>query len=155
MAVHSILPVGAEAPDFTAVDQEGNPIRLSDFRGQKVVLYFYPKDDTPGCTKEACNLRDHHAELKAAGYVVLGVSADDVASHRRFAEKYGLPFRLLADPEKKIIQAYGAWGKKRMYGKEYEGTQRITYVIDENGRIERVITQVKTEAHAQQILKGA
>ncbi|RMF45791.1 MAG: thioredoxin-dependent thiol peroxidase [Bacteroidetes bacterium] len=155
MAVSSTLPVGAEAPDFTALDQEGKSVRLSDFRGQKVVLYFYPKDDTPGCTKEACNLRDHHAELQGAGYVVLGVSADDVASHRRFAEKYGLPFRLLADPEKKIIQAYGAWGKKRMYGKEYEGTQRITYVIDENGRIERVITQVKTEAHAQQILNGA
>jgi len=155
MAGSSMLPVGAEAPDFTALDQEGNPVRLSDFRGQKVVLYFYPKDDTPGCTKEACNLRDHHAELKAAGYVVLGVSADDVASHRRFAEKYGLPFRLLADPEKKIIQAYGAWGKKRMYGKEYEGTQRITYVIDEKGRIARVITQVKTEAHAQQILNEA
>ncbi|GIV25494.1 MAG: peroxiredoxin [Bacteroidia bacterium] len=155
MAPSTLLPVGTEAPDFTAVDQHGHEVRLSDFRGKKVVLYFYPKDDTPGCTKEACNLRDHYAELQAAGYVVLGVSADDVASHKRFAEKYGLPFPLLADPEKKIIQAYGAWGKKRMYGKEYEGTQRLTYILDENGRVERVITQVKTEAHAQQILNGA
>ncbi len=155
MASGTLLPVGTEAPDFTAVDQHGHEVRLSDFRGKKVVLYFYPKDDTPGCTKEACNLRDHYAELQAAGYVVLGVSADDVASHKRFAEKYGLPFPLLADPEKKIIQAYGAWGKKRMYGKEYEGTQRLTYILDENGRVERVITQVKTEAHAQQILNGA
>lgn len=155
MATEGILPAGAEAPDFTALDQHGNQVRLSALRGKKVVLYFYPKDDTPGCTKEACNLRDHYAQLQAAGYVVLGVSADDEASHKRFAQKYGLPFPLLADPEKKIIQAYGAWGKKRLYGKEYEGTQRITYIIDENGRIKRVITQVKTEAHAQQILHDA
>lgn len=147
-----LLSIGAEAPDFTAQDQHGQTISLSDFRGKKVVLYFYPKDDTPGCTKEACNLRDNYAALQQAGYVVLGVSADDTASHKRFAEKYNLPFSLLADPDKKIIRAYGAWGMKKMYGKTYEGTQRITYIIDENGRVERIITKVKTEAHAAQIL---
>lgn len=153
--MENLLPVGSEAPDFTGQDQDGRTIRLSDFRGKKVILYFYPKDDTPGCTKEACNLRDHYAELQAAGYVVLGVSADDVASHKRFAEKYNLPFPLIADPDKAIIKAYGAWGTKRMYGKTYEGTQRITYIIDENGKIARVITKVKTDAHAEQILGRA
>lgn len=118
------------------------------------MLYFYPKDDTPGCTKEACNLRDNYTMLQQAGYAVLGVSADDVDSHRRFAQKYNLPFPLLADPEKKIIQAYGAWGVKKMYGKTYEGTQRITYIIDEAGRIERVITKVKTDSHTEQIMGG-
>jgi peroxiredoxin Q/BCP len=152
MSLPSLLPIGAPAPDFEAQDQHGKSIRLSDFRGKKVVLYFYPKDDTPGCTKEACNLRDNYAALQAAGYTVLGVSADDVASHRRFADKYDLPFSLLADPEKKIIRAYGAWGKKRMYGKEYEGIQRITYVIDEKGLIAQVIEKVKTDDHAAQIL---
>ncbi|MCX8111886.1 MAG: thioredoxin-dependent thiol peroxidase [Bacteroidia bacterium] len=151
----TLLAIGTEAPDFAAPDQSGRMIRLSDFRGKKVILYFYPKDDTPGCTKEACNLRDHYKELQNAGYVVLGVSADDVSSHKRFAEKYNLPFPLLADPDKSIIKAYGAWGVKKMYGKTYEGTQRITYVIDEQGRIMKVITQVKTEAHAQQILGEA
>ncbi|MCS7297073.1 MAG: thioredoxin-dependent thiol peroxidase [Bacteroidia bacterium] len=150
-----LLSIGEKAPDFTGVDQQGQPIRLSDFRGKKVILYFYPKDDTPGCTKEACNLRDHYQRLQAAGYVVLGVSADDVASHRRFAEKYNLPFSLIADPEKQIIKAYGAWGIKRMYGKEYEGTQRITYIIDEEGRVQNVITKVKPELHAEQILGEA
>lgn len=149
-----LLSIGAEAPDFTAPDQDGRTIRLSDFRGRKVVLYFYPKDDTPGCTKEACNLRDNYTALQQAGYAVLGVSADDVDSHRRFAQKYNLPFPLLADPEKKIIQAYGAWGVKKMYGKTYEGTQRITYIIDEAGRIERVITKVKTDSHTEQIMGG-
>ncbi|MCX7606500.1 MAG: thioredoxin-dependent thiol peroxidase [Bacteroidia bacterium] len=154
MSQTQFLSVGAPAPDFEAPDQSGRMVRLSDFRGKKVVLYFYPKDDTPGCTKEACNLRDHYATLQANGYVVLGVSADDVQSHKKFAEKYSLPFPLLADPDKKIIQAYGAWGKKRMYGKEYEGIQRITYVIDEQGRVAHVITKVKTESHAEQILGG-
>lgn len=149
----NLLPIGSEAPDFSAPDQDGRIIRLSDFRGKKVILYFYPKDDTPGCTKEACNLRDHYEELTAAGYVILGVSADDVPSHKRFAQKYNLPFSLLADPEKTIIKAYGAWGVKKMYGKEYEGTQRITYIIDEAGRVADVITEVKTEDHAAQILQ--
>jgi len=152
MAEESFLTPGTMAPDFVAQDQHGNTVRLSDFRGKKVVLYFYPKDDTPGCTKEACNLRDHYAQLQAAGYVVLGVSADDVDSHKKFAQKYSLPFSLLADLDKNILKAYKAWGKKRMYGKEYEGALRITYIIDEAGRIERVISKVKTEAHAEQIL---
>ncbi|MCS7153295.1 MAG: thioredoxin-dependent thiol peroxidase [Bacteroidia bacterium] len=149
----NLLPIGSEAPDFSAPDQDGRIIRLSDFRGKKVILYFYPKDDTPGCTKEACNLRDHYEELTAAGYVILGVSADDVPSHKRFAQKYNLPFSLLADPEKTIIKAYGAWGVKKMYGKEYEGIQRITYIIDEAGRVADVITEVKVEDHAAQILQ--
>ncbi|MDW8133838.1 MAG: thioredoxin-dependent thiol peroxidase [Bacteroidia bacterium] len=147
-----LLAVGTEAPDFEAVDQEGKHVRLSSFRGKKVILYFYPKDDTPGCTKEACNLRDHYAALQAAGYVVLGVSVDDVESHKRFAQKYNLPFSLLADPDRKIVNSYKVWGKKRMYGKEYEGTHRITYLINEEGKITHVITNVKPEEHAEQIL---
>lgn len=148
----TLLPVGTAAPDFEALDQKGQRIRLKDLRGKKVILYFYPKDDTPGCTKEACGFRDAYAQLQAAGYVVLGVSADDVASHKRFAEKYQLPFSLLADPERKIIQAYGAWGTKRMYGKTYEGTLRATYLIDEAGQIAAVFPKVKPETHAEEIL---
>lgn len=151
----SLLSVGAAAPDFEASDQNGHTIRLSDLRGKKVILYFYPKDDTPGCTKEACGFRDGYQALQAAGYVVLGVSADDVASHKRFAEKYNLPFSLLADPERKIIKAYGAWGTKNMYGKTYEGTLRVTYIIDENGHIAAVFPKVKPETHAQEILARA
>jgi len=140
------------APPFEGVDQNGNSIRLQDLRGRKVILYFYPKDDTPGCTKEACNLRDYYAALQEAGYTIIGVSADTIESHKKFAEKYNLPFSLLADPEKKIISAYQAWGKKKLYGKEYEGTLRITYIIDENGIISRIIKNVKPEQHASQIL---
>lgn len=140
------------APPFEGVDQNGNTIRLQDLRGRKVILYFYPKDDTPGCTKEACNLRDNYAALQEAGYTIIGVSADTIESHKKFAEKYKLPFSLLADPEKKIISAYQAWGKKKLYGKEYEGTLRITYIIDENGIISRIIKNVKPEQHASQIL---
>ncbi|MEN3041684.1 MAG: thioredoxin-dependent thiol peroxidase [Bacteroidia bacterium] len=151
----TLLPKGSEAPDFVGIDQYGRSVRLSEFRGKKVILYFYPKDDTPGCTKEACNLRDNYEKLQAAGYVVLGVSADDAESHKRFAEKYNLPFPLIADTEKVIIKTYGAWGVKKMYGKEYEGIQRITYIIDENGRISEIITKVKTEAHAEQILRSS
>ncbi|MEN2993287.1 MAG: thioredoxin-dependent thiol peroxidase [Bacteroidia bacterium] len=146
------LAVGAVAPDFAAYDQNGTLRRLSDYRGQKVILYFYPKDDTPGCTKEACNLRDHYAALQAAGYAVLGVSADDVESHKKFAQKYQLPFPLLADTNKEIIKAYGAWGTKKLYGRTYEGPLRITYIIDEEGRIARIIEKVETDKHAQQIL---
>ena len=146
------LTEGMPAPPFEGVDQNGNTIRLQDLRGQKVILYFYPKDDTPGCTKEACNLRDNYAALQEAGYTIIGVSADTIESHKKFAEKYNLPFSLLADPEKKIISAYQAWGKKKLYGKEYEGTLRITYIIDENGIISRIIKNVKPEQHASQIL---
>jgi peroxiredoxin Q/BCP len=146
------LTEGMPAPPFEGVDQNGNSIRLQDLRGRKVILYFYPKDDTPGCTKEACNLRDNYAALQEAGYTIIGVSADTIESHKKFAEKYNLPFSLLADPEKKIISAYQAWGKKKLYGKEYEGTLRITYIIDENGIISRIIKNVKPEQHASQIL---
>jgi peroxiredoxin Q/BCP len=146
------LTEGMPAPPFEGVDQNGNTIRLQDLRGRKVILYFYPKDDTPGCTKEACNLRDNYAALQEAGYTIIGVSADTIESHKKFAEKYKLPFSLLADPEKKIISAYQAWGKKKLYGKEYEGTLRITYIIDENGIISRIIKNVKPEQHASQIL---
>jgi len=146
------LTEGMPAPPFEGVDQNGNTIRLQALRGRKVILYFYPKDDTPGCTKEACNLRDNYAALQEAGYTIIGVSADTIESHKKFAEKYNLPFSLLADPEKKIISAYQAWGKKKLYGKEYEGTLRITYIIDENGIIARIIKNVKPEQHASQIL---
>jgi peroxiredoxin Q/BCP len=146
------LTEGMPAPPFEGVDQNGNTIRLQDLHGRKVILYFYPKDDTPGCTKEACNLRDNYAALQEAGYTIIGVSADTIESHKKFAEKYNLPFSLLADPEKKIISAYQAWGKKKLYGKEYEGTLRITYIIDENGIISRIIKNVKPEQHASQIL---
>jgi peroxiredoxin Q/BCP len=146
------LTEGMPAPPFEGVDQNGNSIRLQDLRGRKVILYFYPKDDTPGCTKEACNLRDNYAALQEAGYTIIGVSADTIESHKKFAEKYNIPFSLLADPEKKIISAYQAWGKKKLYGKEYEGTLRITYIIDENGIISRIIKNVKPEQHASQIL---
>jgi len=146
------LSEGMPAPPFEGTDQNGNLIRLQDLRGKKVILYFYPKDDTPGCTKEACNLRDNYAALQQAGYTVIGVSADPIESHKKFAEKYNLPFSLIADPEKKIITAYHAWGKKKLYGKEYEGTLRITYIIDENGTISRIIKNVKPEQHAEQIL---
>jgi peroxiredoxin Q/BCP len=146
------LTEGMPAPPFEGVDQNGNSIRLQDLHGRKVILYFYPKDDTPGCTKEACNLRDNYAALQEAGYTIIGVSADTIESHKKFAEKYNLPFSLLADPEKKIISAYQAWGKKKLYGKEYEGTLRITYIIDENGIISRIIKNVKPEQHASQIL---
>ena len=146
------LSKGMPAPPFEGTDQNGNLIRLQDLRGKKVILYFYPKDDTPGCTKEACNLRDNYTALQQAGYTVIGVSADPIESHKKFAEKYNLPFSLIADPDKKIITAYHAWGKKKLYGKEYEGTLRITYLIDENGLISRIIKNVKPEQHAEQIL---
>ncbi|AEB11916.1 thioredoxin-dependent thiol peroxidase [Marinithermus hydrothermalis] len=145
------MRVGEVAPEFALTDQEGRLHRLEDYRGRWVVLYFYPKDDTPGCTKEACAFRDAHAELKALGAVVLGVSADGVESHRRFAEKYGLNFPLLADPEKAVIRAYGAWGKKNLYGRVYEGVMRYTFLIDPEGRIARVWKKVKPATHAQEV----
>lgn len=147
-----MLQVGDLAPDFKAQDHLGNEVTLSKLRGVKVILYFYPKDDTPGCTKEACNLRDNYEELVSRGYVVLGVSADSLESHKKFAMKHHLPFPLLVDEEKKIIQAYGAWGEKNMYGKKTMGILRYTYVINENGFIEQIIKKVQTDAHAEQIL---
>jgi peroxiredoxin Q/BCP len=146
------LKVGDKAPAIEAKDQEGNTFKLDSLNGKKVVLYFYPKDDTPGCTKEACNLRDNYEELKKRGYEVVGVSADNEAKHQKFIAKYDLPFRLLADENKQVIQAYNAWGLKKFMGKEYEGIIRKTYVIDEKGVIEDIIEKVKTKDHTAQII---
>ena len=148
----SALNIGDKAPAFEAVDQDGNPISLKHYSGKKLVLYFYPKDDTPGCTAEACNLRDNYDLLLKKGYEILGVSADDERAHKKFIEKYVLPFPLLADKDKKIIKAYGAWGKKNLYGKEYDGILRTTYVISGQGIIEKVFTKVDTKNHTDQIL---
>lgn len=149
-----MVDVGELAPDFALPDQEGRVHRLSDYRGRWVVLYFYPKDDTPGCTKEACGFRDEKGRLEALGAVVLGVSADEVESHRAFAEKYRLNFPLLADPKKEAILAYGAWGKKNLYGKEYEGVLRQTLLIDPEGRIAKVWRKVSPEGHAEEVAKA-
>lgn len=146
------LKIGDKAPDFKVTDQDGSPVSLSDFKGSKLVLYFYPKDDTPGCTAEACNLKDNYQLLKKKGFQVLGVSADSEASHKKFIAKYVLPFALIPDKEKTILKAYGAWGKKKLYGKEYEGIIRTTFVIDEKGKIEQIFTKVDTKNHTQQIL---
>lgn len=148
------LKPGDVAPLFSATDQFGNEISLKSFKGKKVVLYFYPKDNTPGCTVEACNLRDNHEALIAKGYVVIGVSPDPLKSHTSFTEKFGLPFSLLPDTEKTIILAYGAWGPKKFMGKSYEGVLRSTFVIDENGIIEKVFTKVDTKNHTEQILES-
>jgi peroxiredoxin Q/BCP len=149
----ALLMTGDKAPAFEAVDQDGNPISLKDFSGKKLVLYFYPKDDTPGCTAEACNLRDNYDLLLKKGYKIVGVSADDDRSHKKFIEKYVLPFPLIPDKDKKILKAYGAWGKKKLYGKEYDGILRTTYVISEKGIIEKVFSKVDTANHTAQILE--
>jgi peroxiredoxin Q/BCP len=144
---------GTLAPDFTAPDQHGNNFTLSSLRGQKVALYFYPKDDTPGCTAQACNLRDNEMQLAAQGIKVVGVSTDDAASHGKFAQKYDLTFPLVADADKAIVQAYGVWQEKKNYGKTYWGTMRTTFLLDENGVITRVIKRPDTKEHAAQLLK--
>lgn len=147
------LKVGDNAPDFSVNDQSGKPVKLADFKGKKVVLYFYPKDNTPGCTAEACNLRDNYQALLDAGYVVLGVSSDDEKSHQKFISKFELPFPLLADTEKEIHEKYGTWVEKSMYGRKYMGTARVTFIIDESGKIEEIIEKVNTKDHTAQILK--
>jgi peroxiredoxin Q/BCP len=147
-----VLDVGQAAPDFTLSDQDGNPVRLSALKGQQVVLYFYPKDNTPGCTKEACSFRDRFAELKSRGVVVLGVSPDSVASHRKFADKHTLPFTLLADPEHQVAEAFGAWGEKTLYGRKFMGLIRSTFLIDEAGVIRHVWKKPKTDIHADEVL---
>ena len=146
------LKVGDKAPDFTAKDQDGKDISLSSFKGKKVILYFYPKDDTPGCTAEACNLRDNKETLSTEGYEIIGVSSDDVTSHKSFQQKYSLPFPLVADVDKSINQRYGVWVEKERDGKKFFGTARTTFIIDEKGVITRVIDKVDTKGHAAQIL---
>ncbi len=146
-----MLNVGDLAPDFTAPNQAGTNVTLSSFKGKKVILYFYPKDDTPGCTAEACNLRDNYAELTKDGFVVLGVSSDDAKKHTKFIEKYQLPFELLADTEKVVHEAYGTWVEKSMYGRKYMGTDRVTFIINETGHIAAIIKKVDTKNHTAQI----
>ena len=153
MATH--LQEGQKAPAFTGIDQDGNKISLSDFKGQKVVLFFYPEDDTPTCTIQACNLRDNYALLKNNGLKVIGISPDDVTSHQKFREKFSLPFTLVADPEHKIIDKYGVWGKKNLYGREYMGLHRTTFVIDEKGVIAKIFLRPRNKAHAEEIVKSA
>ena len=148
----SDLKEGQKAPEFTAADQDGNTVTLSQFSGKKVVLYFYPKDDTPGCTAEACDFRDNYQGLIAKGIIVLGVSTDDEKSHQKFVAKHSLPFTLLADTDKKIVEAYGVWGEKNMYGKKYMGTNRTTFIIDEAGNILNVIKKVDSKSPTAQVL---
>lgn len=147
------LNIGDKAPDFNGVDHNGNPIKLVDFKDKKLILYFYPKDNTPGCNSEACNLRDNHQMWIDKGYAVVGVSPDTEASHQKFIEKFELPFPLISDTEKVIIKAYGAWGLKKMYGREYEGLLRSTFVINEKGIIDQIFMKVKTKDHTNQILE--
>lgn len=146
------LKAGDNAPNFEALDEQGNTIKLTDFTGKKLVLFFYPKASTPGCTMEACNLRDNYHTFLAKGYAILGVSADSAKRQQNFINKNELPFPLLADEDKAVINAYGVWGPKKFMGKEYEGIHRATFIIDENGILEEVITKVKTKAHTIQIL---
>ncbi len=146
------LKVGDKAPQFSVKDQDGNTINLEDYKGKKVVLFFYPKASTPGCTAEACNLRDNWTQFTEKGYQILGVSGDSEKRQSNFKNKYELPFPLLADEEKEVIEAYGVWGPKKFMGKEYDGIHRTTFVIDEEGIIEDVITKVKTKDHTSQIL---
>ncbi len=148
-----MLNIGDKMPDFEVVDQDGNKVSSKDLIGKRTIIYFYPKDNTSGCTAEACNLRDNHAALVARGYNVIGVSKDSAASHRKFADKYDLPFTLLSDTSTQMLQAFGAWGEKKMYGKTVMGTIRRTFIFDENGVLERIIEKVDTKNHASQILQ--
>ena len=147
------LAIGDKAPAFSGIDQNKKKISLKDLKGKKVILYFYPKDDTPGCTAESCNLRDNWSLLKKKGFEIVGVSADDAKSHKKFADKYDLNFTLLADTDKKVIEAYGVWGEKSMYGKKYMGIIRTTFVINEKGKIEKIFDKVDTKNHSVQILE--
>ena len=147
------LKEGDSAPDFSGIDQNGNQLKLSDFSGKKLILYFYPKDDTPGCTKEACNLRDNYQELKNNDFEVIGVSADNSAKHLKFIDKYELPFSLIADTDKTVINAYQCWGLKKFMGREYDGILRKTFVI-ENNKIVKIFEKVKTNDHFQQIMEA-
>ena len=147
------LKEGSKAPSFQGIDQSGNKISLSDYKGKKVVLYFYPKDNTPGCTAEACNLRDNHELLLKQGFAVIGVSPDSEKSHKKFAEKYSLPFPIIADTGRKILEDYGVWTQKSLYGRSFFGIARTTFIINEKGIIEKIITKVNTKAHSGQIFE--
>lgn len=149
-----MLKIGDKAPDFKSKNEKGEIVSLSQFKGKKLVLYFYPKDNTPGCTAEACDLRDNYKKFIAQGYEILGVSPDNEKSHTNFKTKFELPFSLLADTEKEIAIAYGVWGEKKMYGKSYMGILRTTFVISEDGKIENIISKVDTKAHTIQIING-
>ncbi len=148
----AVLKEGSKAPAFKALDQNGKAIALKDFVGKKVVLYFYPKDDTPGCTAQACNLKDKYTELLEKGFAVIGVSVDSVSSHKKFEEKYELPFPLVSDEEKKIVDAYNLWGEKKFMNKTYMGTTRTTFLIDETGKIKKIIAKPDTKNHTEEIL---
>ncbi len=147
------LKAGDKVPNFSVKDQDGNTISLTDYNGKKLVVFFYPKADTPGCTAEACNLRDNYNSLQNAGYQLLGVSADHEKKQKKFKDKYEFPFPLLADEDKTVINAFGVWGPKKFMGREYDGIHRMTFLIDENGVVERIIEKVKTKDHAAQILE--
>lgn len=149
-----MIHVGDKAPDFLGVNEKGEEIRLSAYKGKKVILYFYPKDSTPGCTAQACNLRDNYSTLQNAGYEIIGVSVDSEKSHQRFIEKNNLPFTLIADTDKKLVTEFGVWGEKKLCGRVYMGTNRTTFLINEEGVVERIISpkEVKTKEHASQIL---
>jgi peroxiredoxin Q/BCP len=146
------LKVGQKAPDFSVAADGGKKVKISDFKGKKVVLYFYPKDDTPGCTKEACAFRDGIAEIRKRGAVVLGVSPDDVESHKKFRDKFDLNFPLLADTGREMVESYGVWKEKSMYGRKYMGVERTTFIIDENGKISHIFPKVKVEQHYDEVL---
>jgi len=148
------LSEGQKAPDFSANDQNGKPVSLSDLAGKNIILYFYPKDDTPGCTAEACSFRDNYESLQAQGFEVLGVSTDDEKSHLKFISKHSLPFSLIADTDKKIVEAYGVWVEKNMYGKKYMGVARKTFIIDSNGMIKKIIEKVDTKNSSAQVLEA-
>lgn len=148
------LNEGDKAPNFKSKDQNGKPVSLSDFKGKKVVLYFYPEDDTPTCTVEACNLRDNYSLLKQKGLVVLGVSPDDEKKHKKFEEKFDLPFTLVVDKDKKIIDKYGVWGEKNLYGRKYMGLHRTTFLIDEKGIIKKIFKKPRSKMHSEEILKA-
>ena len=147
------LQIGNKAPEVLGINQDGSEIRLADFSGKKLVLYFYPKDNTPGCTAQACSLRDEYAELRKKGYEVLGVSADSAASHQKFIQKYDLPFNLISDGDKTLSEQFGTWGEKKLYGKSYMGMLRTTFIIDEKGIIENIISpkEVNTKEHGKQV----
>jgi thioredoxin-dependent peroxiredoxin len=148
-----MIEEGKKAPDFKLKNQDGETLSLKDFKGKNVVLYFYPKDNTSGCTKEACNFRDEFPKFKNVDAVILGVSPDSVASHKKFAEKYDLPFNLLSDEDKKVLEQYGVWQEKSMYGKKYMGVVRTTVVIDENGKIKKIFPKVKVDGHNKEVLE--